>query len=337
MKTTYKQQLRKACFKKQTFPDEVLEHIAKENLWNIWVPKQYGGLELKLTEGLAKLQELARIDGSLGWTVTLCSGANYFVGNLKHEAAAEVFKYKQHTILGGSGGAFGTAKKEGDYYKIDGTWHYATGAPYLSHFTLNAKIYENGAPLTNQDGSPQIRSFILPKEKVHIIKNWNTIGLKASATDSFQIENVKIHQDFSFLYNQFYHPQAIFKIPFPLFADLTLWVNYIGMAQHFLEEAEDSETLKAFKDLATTLKNSEESVQAYAKTIEEKLSENQSITKNFITNVHQAAVKLVQELSRNIITLHPHLGIKAIKQDQQLHQILCDYFTATQHHIFSER
>ncbi len=331
------QQLREACFKKQVFPKEVLEYIAEKNLWNIWVPKQYGGLELNLTTGLSKLQELAKIDGSLGWTVTLCSGANYFIGNLKHEAAAEIFKNKQNTILGGSGGAFGTAEKLGDYYQINGTWHYATGAPYLSHFTLNAKITQNGKALNKKDGSPLIRSFILPKEKVSIIKNWNTIGLKASATDSFRVENVKIHKDFSFLYDQFYHPQDIFKIPFPSFADVTLWVNYIGMTQHFLEEAKSAKSLYAYKNLEKSINLWEEKVQNYAEIVEEKLATNQMINNDFKTEIHQAAVNSVQELTQGIIALHPFLGIKATREDLPLHQIFCDYFTATQHHIFSER
>ncbi len=56
--------LRELCFGATIFPEEVLNWIAKENLWNIWVPKNYGGLELSITAGLAKLKELAKIDGS---------------------------------------------------------------------------------------------------------------------------------------------------------------------------------------------------------------------------------------------------------------------------------
>jgi len=58
----------------KVFDAETLKAIAAAKLWNIWVPKTHGGLELGLTEGLRTLQQLASIDGSLGWTVTLCSG-----------------------------------------------------------------------------------------------------------------------------------------------------------------------------------------------------------------------------------------------------------------------
>ncbi len=149
------QKLSTQCFAAENFSAEVLDWIAKENLWNLWVPENYGGLESSFSEGLVKLKNLARLDGSLGWTVTLCSGANFFVGNLIPEAAEGIFKASEKPVLGGSGGVFGTAEKIGEEYLISGKWRYATGAPYLTHFTLNAKILENGKELTNPDGSPK--------------------------------------------------------------------------------------------------------------------------------------------------------------------------------------
>src|SRR5690606_19406710 len=130
------QKLRELCADKEEFPQEVLEWIARENLWNLWVPKDYGGLERSLTQGLKELRSLAQVDGSLGWTVTLCSGANFFVGNLQREVAREIFSGREGPVcFGGSGGVHGTAEKQGDGYVISGRWRYATGAPYLSHFT----------------------------------------------------------------------------------------------------------------------------------------------------------------------------------------------------------
>ena len=105
------QQLRDTIASAKIFPTEVLEWVKEQNLWNIWVPEAFGGLECSFTEGLQKLQQLAKIDGTLGWTVTLCSGANFFIGNLNPETAERMFQKGQQTILGGSGGLFGTAEK----------------------------------------------------------------------------------------------------------------------------------------------------------------------------------------------------------------------------------
>lgn len=327
------QQLKEWCKDAPAFRKDVLDWIAKENMWNIWVPKAFGGLERPLSQGLKKLQSLARLDGSLGWTVTLCSGANYFIGNLQPEVAEEIFA--QSTVFGGSGGMFGTAEKDGDSYRLNGTWHYATGAPYLTHFTLNAIIVEKGVELKNEDGTAKFLSFVIPASDVTIIEDWNTMGLKATATHSFEVNDVMVEKRYSFVYNQFYQPQSIFKIHFSLFADLTLWVNYIGMAEHYLAEAQPKET-KRLVDLRQAIAHANKRLYAYATEIENRTERSASFSAEYVETVHYKAASSVKQLSAAILGLHPFLGINASREDSTLNQIFRDYFTATQHHIFTK-
>src|SRR5687767_9677742 len=70
---------------------EVLDIIYKQNWFNLFVPKEHGGLGLELTAGLQIQEALAWTDGSAGWTVTLCSGANYFIGFLTPEVTKNIF------------------------------------------------------------------------------------------------------------------------------------------------------------------------------------------------------------------------------------------------------
>lgn len=46
-----------------------MEYMGSQKLWRI---------KLKLSDGLLKLQELARIDGSLGWTVTCAAAPTFY-------------------------------------------------------------------------------------------------------------------------------------------------------------------------------------------------------------------------------------------------------------------
>ncbi len=329
-------QLPKEYFKDATaFRQEVLDLIVQENLWNIWVPKAFGGLESSLVEGLSTLQSLARLDGSLGWTVTLCSGANFFIGNLRPEAAKEVFA--QPAVLGGSGGLFGTAEKEGSAYRLKGTWKYATGAPYLSHFTLNAKIVEDGKELKNEDGTPKFLSFVIPASEVSMVEDWNTMGLKASATHSFEVKDVLVDEKYSFIYNKFHLPQSIFKIHFSVFADLTLWVNYIGMAEHFWEEATLITQSEPLNGLESVVRSANREIREIVRTVSELTDSNGIFADSFIREVHEAASVSVRYISSAITALYPHLGVKASRVDHSINQIFRDYFTATQHHIFTRK
>lgn len=327
-------QLREQCFGAAVLPSEILEWIEEQNLWNLWVPKSYGGLEASLDEGLQKLKSLAFTDGSLGWTITLCSGANYFIGNLHKEAAHEIFLNSKVPILGGSGGVFGTAEKLEGHYKLSGKWLYATGAPYLSHFTLNAKIMVNGKEARERDGSPKVRSFILPKEKVRIVPDWNTMGLIATATHSFEVNAVVIDEKYSFQYNRTYLPQPIFKVPFSLFADIRLWVNYLGMAEHFLEEAQTILPKEKIQNLTRVVSTANQEIFKFSDEIERTVQQQDDFTKEYIQKVHSKAADSVRGISRLLIEVYPNLGIKASRKEHPLNQVFRDYFTATQHHIF---
>ncbi len=328
--------LRKLCLGAKTFPPEILKWMDEENFWNLWVPRFYGGLEMPLIKGLQTLKSLAKIDGSLGWTATLGSGANYFIGNLDPVAAEEIFIDPPAPVrFGGSGAIGGSAEKHGNFYTISGKWPYATGADYLTHFTLNAKVFENGKMLQHPDGSPQVRSFVIPKDKVRIVKDWETMGLKASVTHSFEVETLKVHQKFSFLYDVHFQPQNIFKIPFTVFADFTVWVNYIGMAEHFYEEASEFLAKERLKNIEEILLISDQKVTQFAEEVEEIISEKVDFPKDFIKKIHENAIDSVQKITGEIIEIYPSLGVKASTKGHQLNQIFMDYFTATQHHIFT--
>ena len=333
------QRYRELCFGKEELPKEVLEGIAKENLWNLWVPKSYGGLELSLTGGLKTLRHLAQVDGSLGWTVTLCSGANFFIGNLPKETANEIFNDpKEPVCFGGSGGVFGTAERKGEGYIINGIWKYATGAPYLTHFTLSAKIQEEGKDVLNEAGMPVVRCFVLDRKDVKVIKDWNTMGLKATATHSFEVSSKWVDEKYSFFYNEWHHSQNIFKIPFEVFADLTLWVNYVGMAAHYIAEAEmvlgQNEILEKLKKAVS---RSDEKIDSWAKRTEDNINLEDRFPEDWIREVHSEASASVKTISEVMISVYPFLGIRGCSNEHQLNQVFKDYFTATQHHIFSTK
>ena len=330
------QSLKKDWFNQKVFPPQVLEWIERENLWNLWVPKDFGGLEYSLNDGLRQLQTLARIDGSLGWTVTLCSGANYFIGNLQPAVAHEIFlKSETPVCFGGSGGVFGTAEKQGDSYRISGTWRYATGANYLSHFTLNAHITQNNQKCYHQDGTPLIRSFLVPRKDVEILPDWESMGLKATVTHSFAVKDKLIDQRYSFHYDENYLPHSIFQVPFGIFTDLTLWVNYLGMAEHFVEKAAISSAPDQLNAFEKHLEVSQEEVAFFSLDVENKIANNQDFSENYADQLHQTASQSIREISKMIIQVFPTLGMKASREGHPLNTIFKDYFTATQHRNFS--
>jgi N-acetylmuramic acid 6-phosphate (MurNAc-6-P) etherase len=107
------------------------------------------------------------------------------------------------------------------------------------------------------------------------------------------------------------------------------------MATHFLSEVEKLKAGKSFKKLKINLTTANKKVSHFASAIEESITNNQSLSKNFIEEIHQSAATSVKQISEAIIEVYPQLGIAACSEDHPLNQIFRDYFTATQHHIFT--
>ena len=329
------QSIRENLLNVELFNPEIIELIATNNWLNIWVPKQYNGLGLTFSEGLKILQTISKIDGSLGWFVTLCSGANYFSRNLIPSVAFELFS-NQKTCFGGSGMIGGTAEKINDTYLINGLWHYATGAPYLSHFTLNAQVLENGQPLVDENNQPKILSFILDKSQVKLIATWKSMGMIATSSHSFEVINQTVHQDYSFVYNTFFSDDLVDKIPFRVFADLTLLVNYIGMTEHFLEKSLEIITFSIQEKLQLFLNETTLQLLDLAKQVEDLLLKNLTIEDDFLEEIHQFGTETVSALTTYILQIYPQLGIRASKLNEDINQIFRDFFTATQHRNFRQ-
>ncbi len=65
-------------------------------------------------------EALAWADGSMGWTVTLCSGANWFIGFLCPEDSHKIFN-DEKVCLAGSGRPSGIAKITENGYVTNGS------------------------------------------------------------------------------------------------------------------------------------------------------------------------------------------------------------------------
>ena len=316
-----------------SIPYHIIAHIHQEKWLQIWVPKEYNGLGVSFANGLKTLKQLACTNGSLGWMITLCAGANYFARNLKPHVAIELFK-NESTCFGGSGMIGGSAEKINNTYIINGFWKYATGAPHLSHFTLNATVTQNKQPLLDADGNEIIRSFIIPKADVEIIEDWKAMGMKATGTFSFKVDNILVTEDHSFSYNEFYTNNVLDKIPFRVFADLTLLVNYLGMAEHFLDEAKKISPQLDVSEIEDFIYQCEEKITAFATSIEDILQTEKEIITEKQLEIHTFGEDVVKQLAHQLLEIYFQLGIKASHSKEPINQIFRDFFTATQHANF---
>lgn len=83
------------------------------------------------------------------------------------------------------GGRPGTsAKRDGDYYVINGRKNYTSGAPDLDYFLVSAWIEDEG----------QLGFFLVPKtaEGVSVENTWDVASMRGTGSDDLVLDNVRV-------------------------------------------------------------------------------------------------------------------------------------------------
>lgn len=324
--------------------DIQLHQIHQQQWFNMYVPKEFGGLELSLPEILRIEEGLSYSDGSTGWVVTLCSGAAWFVGFLESLLAKETFE-TERVCFAGSGAITGIANLTTNGYTINGYWKYATGSLHATVYTANCVVHENGIPLYHNDGSPVVNSFLFKKEEVIVHHTWNSMGMIATGSHAFEVNNVMVPLNRAFVIQpaQAKLKQPIFQYPFLQLAETTLAINLSGMACRFLDlcheifrkKERDYRQLK-LQDSRALLDRARSAFYLGSDAAWEGLISKSFIPDSKLQEVSLLSHKLVR-CSREIVNeLYPHCGLEAADTRNEINRVWRNFHTAGQHSLFSQ-
>jgi alkylation response protein AidB-like acyl-CoA dehydrogenase len=106
------------------------------------------------------------------------------------DAGAQAVFGQRIAIIGGQGAPRGRGKVDGDGYRVRGTWGYGSG-------TLHADYVMSSAMVVNEDGSPGgVRTFVVPASQVTFDGNWDVVGLRATGSVDYSLEDVYVPAEF---------------------------------------------------------------------------------------------------------------------------------------------
>ena len=185
----------------QTFPLEVIKKLGQLGYMGAIFPEQYGGAGLGYIEYAIIIEELSRVDGSVGIIIaahtSLCSNHIYKAGTEEQKQ-----KYLTRLTTGewigcwsltepeagsDAAGTRTTAVREGDHWVLNGAKTFTTNAHYADVCVAMAVTDRASA----QHG---ISAFILEKgmEGFRAGKKENKLGLRASATGEVIFSNCRL-------------------------------------------------------------------------------------------------------------------------------------------------
>ncbi len=188
----------------QIFPRDVLKKLADLGFMGILIPSAYGGAGLGYSEYVAIVEELSRVDGSIGISVaahnSLCTGHIFTAGN-EDQKRRFVVPLAKGDKLGAwsltepeagsdAGGTQTTARLDGDSWVLNGQKTFTTHGTY-GDLCVAMAVTDKTA------GHHGISAFILEKGMpgFHAGKKENKLGLRASDTSTVIFEDCRVPKE----------------------------------------------------------------------------------------------------------------------------------------------
>jgi alkylation response protein AidB-like acyl-CoA dehydrogenase len=185
----------------QTFPLDVLKRLGQLGFLGVLIPAEYGGSGLGYSEYVTIIEELSRVDGSIGISVaahnSLCTGHIYEFGNEDQRQRFVVPLAKGEKIGAWSltepeagsdaGGTQTVARCEDDHWILNGQKTFTTHGTY-GDICVAMAVTDKSA------GHHGISAFILEKGMPGFSagKKENKLGLRASDTSTVVFEDCRV-------------------------------------------------------------------------------------------------------------------------------------------------
>jgi butyryl-CoA dehydrogenase len=188
---------------KQEFPHAIIEEIGKSDLFGLFIPEEYGGFGGNIMDVCLAVEEFSR--GCIGVSTTYAASGLGILPIIISGSDEQKNKYLPLFAQGKLLCAFGltepdagsdagniitTAKKDGDYYIINGTKQWITNGG-------EADLYTIFAMTDKSRGSRGLSAFIIERgvPGFSFGKKENKLGIRASSTCELIFEDCKIPAD----------------------------------------------------------------------------------------------------------------------------------------------
>ena len=186
-----------------TFPREIINEIGKSDLFRIFIPEEYEGMGTGILEVCLATEELSRGDLSvatsyaasgLGFIPILVAGSQEqkkkYLPQLASGSKLAAFGLTEAEAGSDAGGIRTTAKKDGDFYVLNGTKQWITNGGEADIYTIFA--------MTNPGKGVRGASAIIVEKGtpgLEFGKKEDKLGIRASATRELIFTDCKVPKE----------------------------------------------------------------------------------------------------------------------------------------------
>jgi alkylation response protein AidB-like acyl-CoA dehydrogenase len=165
--------------------DSVIDAMAEARIFDLMVPRCYGGLELDLDTFLEVGLALGEGDASMAWVATFYIEHNFLLCQFPESFQRKLYGElgsRRHVLAPGMVAPSGRAEPVDGGYRLSGRWQWATGVMHSSWVIA-------GALSNDASGSIDSRFFALPIEDIRVEDTWFVDGMCGTGSNDVVIED----------------------------------------------------------------------------------------------------------------------------------------------------
>jgi indole-3-acetate monooxygenase len=226
-------------------PPALAAEITKAGIYQMYLPAAAGGPEVPPLVAFRVVEELSRVDGSVGWCAMIATALSLNAGRLPTEVARELAGSPADYRCAGSARVGGKAWKVEGGYRVKGRWNFASGIQNANWLYATCTMADTDKPV--------LRALWVPRDQVTIVDTWQTVGMRGTGSQDFTVDDVFVPEHRSRLSDAppcasgpLYHPRAWY---------VHLWTPSAGNALGIARGAIDALTEIAATEASTMSTN----------------------------------------------------------------------------------
>jgi alkylation response protein AidB-like acyl-CoA dehydrogenase len=192
--------VRQAIERQRELPPGLIDAMGTAGMFSLWLPTSLGGPELNAVDYVRVIEELSRVDGSVGWCATVASAYSFFAGCLQPDVARRIYDGGR-TIVAGAVMPSGKAFIADSGYRVTGHWSYGSGIRHSTWVLGNCVVHDSDGPRHGSDGGPEIRLAIFPTSAVEVIDTWSVSGLRGTGSHDYRVADLFVPADHTINYS----------------------------------------------------------------------------------------------------------------------------------------
>ena len=179
-------------------PASLVKALDQADFFRLHLPRSLGGRETDPITAFLAIEEISKVDGSVGWCAFLSSGASILIGWLGMEAGLEIVGQPPDSRIAGSLRPEGEALVVDGGYRVRGRWDFASGIAHANWLLCTCKVVDAAGPVMRPNGGQDTRSLLVPKKSAQVHDVWHVVGMRGTGSNDFTVDGAFVPAEMSF-------------------------------------------------------------------------------------------------------------------------------------------